>query len=83
MNQDDDLILKILCYVRDNADGKKILRVPNCNNYEPHILRYHAQLCAEREYIVLSSTEPLSGKIGILRLTAKGIDHIRANEDFA
>ena len=82
MDQDDKLILKILYYVRDNADGSKPLCIPNCNDYAPNVIRFHVELCEERGYIVLSKGKMMSGAVGILRLTAFGIDYIRDNQNF-
>ena len=73
MRRDCKLILKILRYVRDNADATNPLDPPDCEAYNSEVVAYHVQLCAEAGFIRLSGSGALlDQKAGILALTWDG-----------
>ena len=80
MKRDKDLILKILRWVRDTADGRKALDAPDCNGHDRAVVRYHVRLCHEAGFI--DSVVPGDGEdIRIRALTWTGHEHLDANYD--
>ena len=74
MRRDCKLILKILRYVRDNADGSSPLEPPDCKAYSPEIVAYHVRLCEQAGFVTMSERGDLleSPPPGILELTWLG-----------
>ena len=82
MKRDKKLILKILRYVRDNADGKNDLSAPDVNGYESCVVEYHVRLCVQAGFLDLVENfkgKPIEGRIRAL--TWQGHDHLDDNCD--
>lgn len=66
MNRDMRVIKEILEYVRDNADGKVPLNVPNGDqlkskfSIEDHLIHYHVELCVQANFLKVEDIEEYS-----------------------
>jgi len=87
MKRDLDIIRQILEYVRDNANGSNILKVPNGNDLQSkfkvadEIIHYHVELCVQAQLLkVVSEEKNLEGTLipiyGIVYLTWWGHEYL-------
>ena len=81
MNRDKKLILKLLRYVRDNANDQAPLDMPDCTDYDSATVRYHIALCIQAGFLREFTPRPVSGAIRIRSLTWQGHDYLEANCD--
>ena len=82
MNRDKELILKILRYVRDNADGKRDIPPPDVNGYEACVVSYHVRLCWQAGFLELVTKRdgtPIDSRLRAL--TWDGHNHLEENPD--
>ena len=81
MELDDQLVLKILRYVRDNATDQRPLDTPDCFDYPSGVVRYHVKLCVQANFLEEFLPRALSGTIRIRSLTWHGHKYLKANCD--
>ena len=79
MKRDNELILRILRYVRDNANDQDSIRMPDFNGIDANNIRYHAKLCIQAGYV--EGNVGHRGMIYILSLTWQGHEYLEANCD--
>lgn len=82
MRRDCKLILKILRYVRDHADGVNIVEPPDCQSYSPEAVAYHIRLCADAGFVRMSDSDKLMDvPFGVLELTWAGHEELRKHAE--
>ena len=82
MNRDKGLILKILRYIRDTADGKRDIPPPDVNGHESCVVNYHVRLCWQAGFIELVKKRdgtPIDNRI--VALTWDGHNHLEEHCD--
>ena len=79
MKRDKKLILKILRYVRDNADDQQPLDAPDCNGHDSATVRYHVILCIQAGFLTEFVPRTQSGVIRIRSVTWQGHEYLEAN----
>ena len=89
MNRDKKLLIKILRYIRDNADGEKALDPPDMDRHSPAEVKYHIGLGIQAGFIDGDMGETDANyqkghthrKHAIWGLTWKGHDEVEKNHD--
>ena len=81
MERCDKLILKILRYVRDNANDQRPLDAPDCNGHDTATVQYHVKLCVQAGFIEEFAPRTLAGTIRIRSLTWRGHEHLKVSCD--
>lgn len=83
MKRDKKLILKILRYIRDTADGKDDIPPPDVTGYESCMVKYHVRLCHQAGFVELvtkrSGGTPIETRIRAL--TWDGHNYLEENTD--
>lgn len=80
MERNKKLILKILRYVRDNANDIEAIDIPDCQSQDTATVRYHVKLSIQAGY--LEEFEPRTHKtIRIKSLTWQGHEYLEENCD--
>ena len=82
MERDKKLILKILRYVRDNANDVEAIDIPDCQSHDTATVRYHVKLCIQAGYLEEFGPRTLK-TIRIMSLTWQGHEYLAANCDCA
>ncbi len=83
MKRHRSLMLKLLLWLRDRADGRKRFEPPECREYEPNIVTYHAELLLEEglaDGLVIELGDG-SNKVRLRQVTSRGHDFIEANSE--
>ena len=83
MKRDEHLLLKILCWLRDRADGSKLFDPPECQAFAANVVNYHCELLLERGLAdgVAIPVGDRSMKVRLRQVTDRGHDYIEANSE--
>lgn len=80
MKRDEQLILKILGWVRDNVQGSEPSGAPDCREYDPETLHYHVKLCRQEGLIEADIPESPDGTGTIFQgITSSGHGYLNRN----
>ena len=82
MKRIKELILRILRYTEEKANGEP-LRLPDCRpDYDPQIVRYHVELCEQAGFLKTAAARGTMGRgLKILHLTWQGHEYLDENSD--
>jgi len=81
MNFNDALIFKILRYVRDHATDIEPLDIPDCSQYDRHVIAYHVKMCIQAGWIEEWEPALLKKGMRIKSLTYSGHQHLKTQQN--
>lgn len=78
MELNEALMLLILRYAEEHADGSRSLHEPSLNGYTRQQVRYHIEMCHQAGYLTVRRD---GKRRKIVALTWNGHQHLKQNRD--